>query len=172
MGGGCLAGEPIMPVSRLNGELTLSICRCRPAMCARQTSFVDCGNGRMCLTLPLPAAEGEVRRLRIHRHLWRLPRLSYVDHGDWLDEDQWCSTPRKAAKKSKSPLTTPEETAVAWDEASGTSAELVPRIPPRDGQKGVERHARENGIALITIELMEELRKKRFGNDAPVFNLT
>ena len=37
-------------------------------------------------------------------------------------------------------------------------------------KKGVERHARENGIVLVTVELMEELRKKRFGNDAPVFN--
>ena len=37
-------------------------------------------------------------------------------------------------------------------------------------KKGVEKHARENNISLITIELMEELRKKRFGNDAPVFS--
>ena len=36
-------------------------------------------------------------------------------------------------------------------------------------RKGVERHARENGIPSLPIELMEELRKKRFGNDAPVF---
>jgi hypothetical protein len=36
-------------------------------------------------------------------------------------------------------------------------------------KKGVEKHAREKGIPLITIGLMEELRKKRFGNDAPVF---
>jgi hypothetical protein len=33
----------------------------------------------------------------------------------------------------------------------------------------VEKHARENNIPLITIELMEELRKKRFGNETPVF---
>ena len=36
-------------------------------------------------------------------------------------------------------------------------------------KKGVEKHAREHGIETVTIELMEELRKKRFGNDAPVF---
>ena len=36
-------------------------------------------------------------------------------------------------------------------------------------KKGVEKHARENGISTVTVELMEELRKKRFGNDAPVF---
>jgi hypothetical protein len=36
-------------------------------------------------------------------------------------------------------------------------------------KKGVEKHAQENGITTVTVELMEELRKKRFGNDAPVF---
>jgi hypothetical protein len=36
-------------------------------------------------------------------------------------------------------------------------------------KKGVEKHARENNVQTITVELMEELRKKRFGNDAPVF---
>ena len=36
-------------------------------------------------------------------------------------------------------------------------------------KKGVERHAREQGLTVVTVELMEELRKKRFGNDAPVF---
>ena len=36
-------------------------------------------------------------------------------------------------------------------------------------KKGVERHAVEEGIPVITIELMEELRKRRFGNEKPVF---
>ncbi|MBS0175138.1 MAG: heme biosynthesis protein, partial [Nitrospira sp.] len=65
---------------------------------------------------------------------------------------------------------TPEETAVAWDEASELRLSRIPYFLRAMVKKGVERHARENGIALITIELMEELRKKRFGNDAPVFN--
>ena len=48
--------------------------------------------------------------------------------------------------------------------ANATAAEAVAMV-----KKGVEKHARENGITTVTIELMEELRKKRFGNDAPVF---
>ena len=36
-------------------------------------------------------------------------------------------------------------------------------------KKGVERHAIEEGIPVVTIELMEELRKRRFGNEKPVF---
>lgn len=36
-------------------------------------------------------------------------------------------------------------------------------------KKGVEKHARENNISLITVDLMDELRKKRFGNDMPIF---
>ena len=74
-------------------------------------------------------------------------------------------------RKIKGRLNTPEETAVAWDEASELRLRAgIPHFLRAMVMKGVERHARENGIALITIELMEELRKKRFGNDAPVFN--
>jgi hypothetical protein len=36
-------------------------------------------------------------------------------------------------------------------------------------KKGVERHAVEEGIPVITTKLMEELRKRRFGNEKPVF---
>ncbi|MBP8105780.1 MAG: heme biosynthesis protein, partial [Nitrospira sp.] len=64
----------------------------------------------------------------------------------------------------------PEETDIAWDEASALRLSRIPYFLRAMVKKGVERHARETGIAMITVELMEELRKKRFGNDAPVFN--
>jgi hypothetical protein len=93
-----------------------------------------------------------------------------VDHGDWLDEDQWCLYTPKGGEKIKVAFNTPEESEVAWDEASELRLSRIPYFLRAMVKKGVERHARENGIALVTIELMEELRKKRFGNDAPVFN--
>ena len=58
---------------------------------------------------------------------------------------------------------------VAWDEDSEARLNRIPYFLRAMVKKGVEKHARENRIPLITIELMEELRKKRFGNDAPVF---
>ena len=49
------------------------------------------------------------------------------------------------------------------------SSDLIPYFLRAMVKKGVEKHAREHSIPLITIELMEELRKKRFGNETPVF---
>jgi hypothetical protein len=94
----------------------------------------------------------------------------YVDHGDWLDEDQWCLYTPKGGQKIKVAFNTPEDSSVAWDEDSEIRLNRIPYFLRAMVKKGVEKHARENNIPRITIELMEELRKKRFGNDAPVFN--
>jgi hypothetical protein len=63
----------------------------------------------------------------------------------------------------------PEESSVAWDEAAALRLSRIPYFLRAMVKKGVEKHARKNNVALITVGLMEELRKKRFGNDAPVF---
>ena len=62
-----------------------------------------------------------------------------------------------------------EASDIEWDEASALRLSRIPYFLRAMVKKGVEKHARENGIPTVTIELMEELRKKRFGNDAPVF---
>ena len=56
-----------------------------------------------------------------------------------------------------------------WDDAASLRLSRIPYFLRAMVKKGVEKHAQENGITTVTIELMEELRKKRFGNDAPVF---
>jgi hypothetical protein len=94
----------------------------------------------------------------------------YVDHGDWLDEDEWCLYTPKGGEKIKVAFNVPEESVIPWDEASELRLSRIPYFLRAMVKKGVEKHARENSVPLITIELMEELRKKRFGNDAPVFN--
>lgn len=92
-----------------------------------------------------------------------------MDHGDWLDEDQWCLYTPKGGEKIKVAFNVQEESEVTWDEASALRLSRIPYFLRAMVKKGVEKHARENGISVVTIELMEELRKKRFGNDAPVF---
>ena len=64
---------------------------------------------------------------------------------------------------------TPEESGAKWDEAAQTRLDRIPYFLRAMVKKGVERHAREQGIDVITVDLMEELRKKRFGNEKPVF---
>ena len=64
---------------------------------------------------------------------------------------------------------TDEESDVEWDDAAQTRLSRIPYFLRAMVKKGVERHAREQDIPIITIELMEELRQKRFGNEKPVF---
>ena len=100
---------------------------------------------------------------------WRWPELRPgVEHHHQLH--QWCLYTPKGGEKIKVAFNTPEENPVAWDEDSEIRLSRIPYFLRAMVKKGVEKHARENRIPLITIELMEELRKKRFGNDAPVFN--
>ncbi|HSA62422.1 MAG TPA: heme biosynthesis protein, partial [Nitrospiraceae bacterium] len=75
----------------------------------------------------------------------------------------------KGGEKIKVAFNIPEESEVAWDEASALRLSRIPYFLRAMVKKGVEKHARENNVTLITVELMEDLRKKRFGNDAPVF---
>ncbi|HWC51831.1 MAG TPA: heme biosynthesis protein, partial [Nitrospira sp.] len=93
----------------------------------------------------------------------------YVDHGDWLDEDQWCLYTPKGGEKIKVAFNVEEASVVQWDDAASLRLSRIPYFLRAMVKKGVEKHAREHGITTVTIELMEELRKKRFGNEAPVF---
>ena len=53
--------------------------------------------------------------------------------------------------------------------AAETRLNRIPYFLRAMVKKGVERHAKEHDISIVTIELMEELRQKRFGNEKPVF---
>ena len=86
-----------------------------------------------------------------------------------MDEDEWCLYTPKGGEKIKVAFNTEEEIVVEWDEEAQTRLSRIPYFLRAMVKKGVERHARENNISIITIELMEELRQKRFGNEKPVF---
>jgi len=86
-----------------------------------------------------------------------------------MDEDEWCLYTPKGGEKIKVAFNIPDAAPVDWEEAAETRLEKIPYFLRAMVKKGVERHANEQGITLITVELMEELRKKRFGNETPVF---
>jgi len=62
-----------------------------------------------------------------------------------------------------------EDSSVEWETAAEERLNRIPYFLRAMVKKGVERHAAEQGIPVVTIELMEELRKRRFGNEKPVF---
>ena len=66
----------------------------------------------------------------------------------------------------------PTHTDTVWDEAATTRLNRIPYFLRAMVKTGVERHAREHAIPLITVQLMDELRRKRFGNDTPVFKVS
>lgn len=96
----------------------------------------------------------------------------YAASGDHLGEDSWCLYNPKGGRaidiESVAPDFSPD---IVWD---GQARERLSRIPyflRSMVERGVERYAREKGVKLITPELMEELRKKRFGTEKPIFKI-
>jgi radical SAM protein with 4Fe4S-binding SPASM domain len=169
MGGGCLAGTNYARVTP-NGEVTPCPYMPLSAGNVRQQSFVDLWNhSEIFHSFRYPKLKGKCGECEYSDICGGCRARPYVDHGDWLDEDQWCLYTPKGGEKIKVAFNTPEEAPVRWDDASSLRLSRIPYFLRAMVKKGVEKYARENNISVITVELMEELRKKRFGNDAPVF---
>ncbi|HEU5406809.1 MAG TPA: radical SAM protein [Nitrospira sp.] len=170
MGGGCLAGTNYARVTP-NGELTPCPYMPLSAGNVRHQSFGDLWErSDVFNSFRYPQLKGKCGDCEYSDICGGCRARPYVDHGDWLDEDQWCLYTPKGGEKIKVAFNVSEETDVTWDDASALRLNRIPYFLRAMVKKGVEKHARENDVRLITVELMEELRKKRFGNDAPVFN--
>src|SRR6188472_3156216 len=169
MGGGCLAGTNYARVTP-NGELTPCPYMPLSAGNVRENSFVDLWEkSDIFNSFRYPQLKGKCGDCEYSDICGGCRARPYVDHGDWLDEDQWCLYTPKGGEKIKVAFNVLEETDVTWDDAASLRLSRIPYFLRAMVKKGVEKHAQENGITTVTIELMEELRKKRFGNDAPVF---
>jgi radical SAM protein with 4Fe4S-binding SPASM domain len=169
MGGGCLAGTNYARVTP-NGELTPCPYMPLSAGNVRSQSFVDLWEkSDIFNSFRYPQLKGKCGDCEYSDICGGCRARPYVDHGDWLDEDQWCLYTPKGGEKIKVAFNVEEASAVQWDDAASLRLSRIPYFLRAMVKKGVEKHAREHGITTVTIELMEELRKKRFGNDAPVF---
>ena len=169
MGGGCLAGTNYARVTP-NGELTPCPYMPLSAGNIREKSFAELWEKSDIFdSFRYPHLKGKCGDCEYSEICGGCRARPYVDHGDWLDEDQWCLYTPKGGEKVRVAFNTSEEFDGVWDEAAQTRLGRIPYFLRAMVKKGVERHAREQGIPVITVELMEELRKKRFGNEAPVF---
>jgi hypothetical protein len=84
-----------------------------------------------------------------------------------MDEDIWClytpkGGPRIAPMKE-------EEIHMIWSKEAAERLSQLPFFLQKMIKGRVERRAREEGLEIITLEFMEDLRKKTFGNSAPIF---
>src|SRR5881396_2179785 len=120
MGGGCLAGTNYARVTP-NGELTPCPNMPLSAGNIRETSFVDLWEKSDIFdSFRYPQLKGKCGDCEYTDICGGCRARPYVDHGDWLDEDQWCLYTPKGGEKIKVAFNTPEESHVAWDEDSET----------------------------------------------------
>lgn len=169
MGGGCLAGTNYARVTP-NGDLTPCPYMPLSAGNIRETSFVDLWeNSEVFNSFRYPHLKGKCGDCEYSEICGGCRARPYVDHGDWMDEDEWCLYTPKGGEKIKVAFNVPEASSVEWETAAEERLSRIPYFLRAMVKKGVERHAAEQGIPVVTIELMEELRKRRFGNEKPVF---
>ena len=114
----CLAGTNYARVTP-NGELTPCPYMPLSAGNIRETSFVDLWEkSDVFNSFRYPQLKGKCGDCEYTDICGGCRARPYVDHGDWLDEDQWCLYTPKGGEKIKVAFNTPEETDIAWDEAS------------------------------------------------------
>lgn len=172
MGGGCLAGTNYARVTP-NGDVTPCPYMPLSAGNIRNTSFVDLWEKSDIFdSFRYPKLKGKCGDCEYSDICGGCRARPYVDHGDWMDEDQWCLYTPKGGDKVKVAFNVPPPTDTVWDEAAKTRLNRIPYFLRAMVKTGVERHAREHAIPLITVQLMDELRRKRFGNDTPVFKVS
>lgn len=169
MGGGCLAGTNYARVTP-NGDLTPCPYMPLSAGNIRDTSFVDLWeNSEVFNSFRYPHLKGKCGDCEYSEICGGCRARPYVDHGDAMDEDEWCLYTPKGGEKIKVAFNLLETSSVEWDADAEERLSRIPYFLRAMVRKGVERHAVEQGLPVVTIELMEELRKRRFGNEKPVF---
>jgi len=172
MGGGCLAGTNYARVTP-NGDVTPCPYMPLSAGNIRDKSFADLWEQSPIFdSFRYPQLKGRCGDCEYSEICGGCRARPYVDHGDWMDEDQWCLYTPKGGDKIKVSFNTAEDSSVIWDEAAQTRLERIPYFLRAMVKKGVERQAMEQHLPIVTVEFMEELRRKRFGNEKPVFKFS
>ncbi|MBI5406979.1 MAG: radical SAM protein [Nitrospirae bacterium] len=98
----------------------------------------------------------------------------YASHGDYLDEDLWCQyVPRGGAKIGATTMNNEknrdgsDKGKRSWTKEAEERLNRLPFFLRGMIRGNVEKYAEEHGITEITPELMDELRRKRFGDQMP-----
>jgi len=90
----------------------------------------------------------------------------YASHGDYLDEDLWCQyKPGGGEKIGVAEMK--EGDNVIWTKEAEERLNRLPFFLRGMIKGNVEKHAKGHGISSITPELLDELRRKRFGDKMP-----
>jgi len=167
VGGGCLAGTHY---ARITPEGDLTPCPFMPLLVGnlRKDSFATLWEHSSAFEeLRSPKLKGKCGECKYAELCGGCRARPYASHGDYLDEDLWCLYTPKGGEKIM-PLVQ-EELHLIWTQEAKERLSRLPYFLQKMIRGHVERHARDAGITVITLELMEDLRKKTFGKASPSF---
>jgi len=182
LGGGCLAGSHYCRIAP-DGEITPCPYMPLSAGNVRNDKFSKIWEDAPVFNeLRAPQLKGKCGECEYEELCGGCRARPYASHGDYLDEDLWCQyVPRGGAKIGAAKMNNEEHDDRSDDRPDDRNVEgkrlwtkeaeeRLNRLPffLRGMIRGnVEKHAEEHGITEITPELMDELRKKRFGENMP-----
>lgn len=172
MGGGCLAGTFYCRIAP-NGDVTPCPYMTISAGNIKRESFSSIwGNSSLFNAFRNPKLGGKCGACEYRLLCGGCRARPYSSSGDYLGEDSWCLYKPKDGRLIN--IDSPEsilDNDLAWDSKARERLSRIPYFLRGMVERGVERYAREKGLNLITPELMEELRAKRFGTEKPIFKM-
>ena len=165
--GGCLAGTHY---ARIGPEGDLTPCPFMPLSVGnlREHSFKELWeDSPVFKDLRNPVLTGKCGDCEYAELCGGCRARPYASHGDTMGEDLWCLYTPKGGPRIM-PL--PErEFHVSWSKEATDRLSRLPFFIQKMIKGRVEQRASEAGLTMITLEFMEDLRKKTFGNAAPIF---
>ncbi|MBI3605243.1 MAG: radical SAM protein [Nitrospirae bacterium] len=168
-GGGCLAGTHYC---RITPEGDVTPCPFMPVSVGnlRKEPFDHIWNtSSLFADLRKPVLKGKCGDCEYSELCGGCRARPFASHGDYMDEDLWCLyTPKGGAKIiPQAPLA---DLNLLWDERSHTRLSRLPFFLQKMIKGRVEVYVRQQGRSVVTLEDMEALRQKTFGNAKPVFD--
>jgi radical SAM protein with 4Fe4S-binding SPASM domain len=165
--GGCLAGTHYVRITP-EGDLTPCPFMPIPVGNLRHGDFAAMWNSSPVFDdLRRPELKGKCGDCEYAELCGGCRARPYASHGDYLDEDLWCLYSPKGGPRIV-PMEE-EEIHLIWSKEAGERLSRLPFFLQKMIKGRVERRARKEGLNLITLDYMEDLRKKTFGNAAPLF---
>ncbi|MBI5197523.1 MAG: radical SAM protein [Nitrospirae bacterium] len=170
-GGGCLAGTHYC---RITPEGDVTPCPYMPLSVGnlRRTDFTELWDASPVFDdFRHPVLKGKCGDCEYRQICGGCRARPYASHEDYLDEDLWCLYTPKGGKIIL-PASLPDGYAVIWSEESMERLHRLPYFLQEMVKRRVEQYTADKGETVVTPVLMEEVRRRTFGNEKPVFDMS
>jgi len=165
-GGGCLAGANYCRITP-HGEVTACPYIEESVGSLRERTFGDIwSSSETFRQLRSPKLSGKCGECEFRILCGGCRARPLAMHGDLFGEDELCSYAPQGGEVIQ-PLHMDEIAPLLWDKAASDRLNNLPFFLQKMIRGKVERTARERQVNQVTLELMDELRGKRFGSNMP-----